>query len=227
MVRRVSMLFAAAALVVGSVATAGTPRDTLTEIAFTAKDKPSALAGIAHADAQASAALARAPQDREAMMVRAMATSYRAQLGKSRADAFAAKAMLEKLVASDPKDAEALEALGGWHLGSIAALGPMLARMVLGAKKAEGYAAIDRAVALDGKRAMVSAVAGMMRLQLDPADAKGVALIHAAMHGETPTYADRMMQQRACTMAALLKAGDESAVRKAAGRLLPMGQLNG
>jgi hypothetical protein len=211
----------------GSVATAGTPRDTLTRLAFTVRDRGTALAGIATADAAASAALVRTPSDRDAMMVRAMASSYRAQLGRSRADALAAKAILERLVASDPKDAEAQVALGGWHIGGVNALGSMIGGMMLGAKKSAGLAAVDRAVALGGNRAMVAGIAGLLRLELDAHDAKGRQLILlAATKADTSTYADKMMQQHAQVMLGVLKGSDDAAIRKAASRLLPMGQLD-
>jgi hypothetical protein len=228
MLRKFMVAAVAAASLVGStMADAGSPRDNLTHLAFTVHDKSAALAGIATADAAASAALARTPSDREAMMVRAMATSYRAQLGHSRADALAAKTMLEKLAASDPKDAEAQAALGGWHIGGVSALGGMLAGMMLGAKKNVGLAAIDRAVALGGNRAMVAGVAGLLRLELDPSDGRGRQLVEAATHGSTTTYADKMMQLHAQQMVGILKSGaDDATIKKAASRLLPMGQLD-
>jgi hypothetical protein len=210
----------------GFAAATVTPRDTLTRVAFTVRDRSSALAGIATADAAATAALARTPSDRDALMVRAMASSYRAQLGHSRADALEARKMLERLVASDPRDAEAQVALGGWHIGGVAALGSMMAGMMLGAKKTLGLAAVDRGVALGGNRAMVAGVAGLLRLELDASDLRGRQLVtQAATRADCSTYADRMMQQHAQTMLGVLKGGDDTAIRKAAARLLPMGQL--
>lgn len=202
-----------------------TSRDMLTQAVFTARDKASALTQIAGAEANANATLARAPDDIDALLTRAMAIGYRAKLSRNRRDALESRAQLEALVAKNPRSAEAQAALGGWHIDAVAALGGLTARAALGARKAAGYAATDRAVALGGDRALFAGLAALLRLSLDPQDARGASLAAAAARGATPTTLDRLMQRRAAELVNALKGGDRRTVQALAKRLLPLGQI--
>lgn len=219
-----AVLFALPVLAPAS-AVAQSTRDALTQTAFGARDRATALSQIATVEARATATLARAPADGEALMTRAMATSYRAKLTHSRADALAAKAQFEAIAAGNPRDAEAQAALGAWHLNAVAALGGLVARGALGARKATGLAATDRAVALGGDRALFPALAGLLRLAIDPRDQRGAALVEAGARGSTPTALDRILQRRAVQMAAAARGGDARVVQALAKRLLPLGQF--
>src|SRR3546814_3917258 len=88
-------------------AIAATPRQTLADAAFFARDKAAALVQVSEAETAANAILAQSPGNREAMMMRAMAIGYRAKLSQSRSNALVAKKMFEALAASDPHDPEA------------------------------------------------------------------------------------------------------------------------
>ena len=220
-----ALAIASLALVTPAVADAATPRDTLTQAAFTTRDKASALAQIAGAEASANATLDQAPNDVDAQMVRAMAISYRAKLTHSRRDALAAKAQFEALAAKNPHDPEAQAALGGWHLEAVASLGGLVARAALGARKGVGIAATDRAVGLGKDRALFQGLAALLRLALDPRDPLGAALAEAASRGSTPTLLDRILQRRAAQMSEVLKGGDSRLVQALAKRLLPFGQI--
>lgn len=209
----------------GSSPPSGPSRDGLTQTVFTARDKASALEQLAAVLADANATLARAPGDSDAQLTRAMAIGYRAKLTGSRSDALACRAQFEALVARNPRDPEAHAALGGWHIDAVEALGGLTARAVLGARKATGYEATDRAIALGGDRALFTGLAALLRLSLDPEDARGAALADAATRGATPTTLDRMMQRRAVEMVAVLKGGDRHVVKAMAKRLLPLGQI--
>jgi hypothetical protein len=200
-------------------------RDGLTQTVFTVRDKAAALTQLAAAEAGANAVLARAPGDSDALLTRAMAIGYRAKLTKSRSDALACRAQFEALVARNPRDPEAQAALGGWHIDAVEALGGLTARAVLGARKAAGYEATDRAVALGGDRALFTGLAALLRLSLDPEDARGASLAEVATRGTTPTTLDRMMQRRAAEMVTILKGGDRRLVKAMAKRLLPLGQI--
>ena len=204
---------------------AETPRDTLTQTAFTARDKAAALSQIATVEAAAVATLARTPGDDEAQMTRAMAVSYRAKLSHSRTDALSAKAQFEAIAAEHPRDAEAQAALGAWHLNAVEALGGLMARGALGARKQAGIDATERAITLGGDRALFSALAGMLRLAIDPKDARGAALVAAAAKGSTPTALDRIMQRRAVQLAAVVMGGNPKLIQALAKRLLPLGQF--
>lgn len=216
---------AASTVAAPAIATAATPRDMLADAVLTARDKPSALASIARADAAAASVLARKPGDRDAMMTRAMALGYRGKLNKSRKDVLASKAQFEAMVARNPRDAEALAALGSWHLGAVADLGGLMARAGLGARKAAGITALDRSIALGGDRSLFLALAAFLRLGLDPKDARGTALAEAAARGSTPTPLDRIMQRRAAEMLGALRGANPKSIQALAKRLLPLGQI--
>jgi hypothetical protein len=149
----------AAAFLPGPAA-AATPRETLTQAAFAARDKPAALARIAEAEAAVNAVLARQPRDREANLLAAMAIGYRAKLNKGRSEAVEAGRRFAALAAANPADPEAQAALGAWHLDAVTTLGGMMAGVALGAKKAAGLAAMDRAVACDVSRPVGADAAG-------------------------------------------------------------------
>jgi hypothetical protein len=221
------MLKAAIALLLlaPAAATSAPARDALTQTVFTVRDKAAVLVQLAAVVDDANAILARAPGDGDALLTRAMAIGYRAKLTKSRSDALASRAQFEALVARNPRDPEAQAALGGWHIDAVEALGGLTARAVLGARKATGYEATDRAVALGGDRALFTGLAALLRLSIDPADARGAALAEVATRGTTPTLLDRMMQRRAVEMVNALKGGDPRLVKALAKRLLPLGQI--
>ncbi len=207
-------------------AAAQSARDLLMAVAFTPSSKADALAGVGRAIATADAVLARNLGDREARLQRAVAVSYRGRLRSNRADLKAALRGFEEAVAADPRNAEAHMALAGWHLGAVIELGSMLAGIMLGASKAKGERALDRALALGGARAFFPAVASLHQIQLDPHDVPGARrLAEMAVGGETPTNADRLLQRQAAALLVVLRPGNGKAAAKAARRLLPFGQV--
>jgi|UniRef100_UPI0035C9635C hypothetical protein len=218
-------LFTTLTLAAPATAHAATGRETLIETAFVERDRAIALAQIAAAEASATATLGRAPTDAEALMTRAIATSYRAKLTHNRSDALSAKAQFEALVTQFPRDAEAQAALGAWHLSAVKSLGALMARGGLGARKAAGLDAIDRAVVLGGNRALFPGIAGLLRLSIDPRDPRGIALIGQATHASVTTALDRLIQRRAAQLDLVLKGGDVRLVQALANRLLPLGQF--
>jgi hypothetical protein len=206
---------------------AASPRELLTTAAFQARDKQTALASITQSEAGASARLAHAPNDREAATVHAIALGYKAKLTHSRSEALAVRKLFEDLAATYPRDPEAIMAVGTWHMDSIGELGGFIAGMALGARKATGLAAMDRAVALGGNRAMFSGLAALSRLALDPKDKGARRLAEAASNGTTPTSLDQIMQRSAIAILVPLRAGDSRAVQGLAKQLLPLGRLKG
>lgn len=213
------------AVLIATPAMATTPRDILLDAAFHARDKSVALAQIGRAEAQADALLARAPDDHEAALMQAMATAYRAKLRHSRSDALAARKMFDALLARDPKNAELQAAVGAWHIDAVTELGGFLAGAVLGAKRSTGLAAIDRAVALGGNRAMFAGLAALLRLSLDAEDEKARVLAETASHAPTPSEMDRQMRRSALAILVPLRAGDTEAAQKLARQSLPFGQI--
>ena len=202
-----------------------TPRELLTQASFGDRAREPALARVDAAAAQAEATLRTAPGDREAALMDAMAICYRAKLAHSRADALLGRTLLEKLIAREPRDAEAALALGAWHVGAVHGAGALLARAVLGARKQVGFDTLDRAVTLGGGKPFFTGVAGLLRLELDPADRRGRALVEAAARSEPSTPLDRILQRSAAAELVPLRAGDAPRAQALASDLLPFGKL--
>ena len=205
---------------------APSPQDLLVSAAFGTRDKATALARINAALKAADMLLAHNPADYEARLQRAVAISYRGKLTRSRADLIAAREAFERLVAAQPRDAEAEMALAGWNLGAVIELGPFMARTALGARRATGLQALDRSVALGGGRALFPAFASLTLIQLDPNDVgRARQLAEAAVRANAASPIDRIMQHQAAALIPLLRDGNGRAAAKAAIRLLPFGQL--
>ena len=202
------------------------PRDLLTQASFVDRDKAMAIRRVGAAERLAAAAVQRTPGDREAALMHATAIGYRAKLTGSRGDAIAARKEMEALVARDPRDAERHLVLGAWHMGAVYRLGRIVARAALGAQKPVGLAALDRAVALGGSRAMFAGCAALLRLEADPKDARARTLLETAARGSTPTAIDRHFQRAATAVLVPLRAGNTDATRKLAARLLPFGTID-
>ncbi len=201
-------------------------RDVLTQASFNARSKQAALQSIGEAEQLAAVALSREPGDREALLMQATARSYRAKMNGSRADAITARKMFEALAARAPRDPEPQLGLGAWHMGAVFKLGGMIGRAALGAQKSVGLAALDRAVAGGGDRAIYAGVAALLRLEQDAADPKGRALAEFASKAAAPTAFDRMMRRSATLVLASIRAGNADATKLLAARLLPFGQIS-
>ena len=229
MARWVSELTGAALIACTMVAAvparAETPRELLTQAGFVDRDRNVALARIDRAAAVAGQALSRSPNDQEAAIIQAMANGYRAKLLGNRGEAIAARRQYEALVTRFPHNAEAQAALGAWHVGVIAKLGRFVGRAVAGAQKATGFEALDRSVALGGNRAMFAGLAGLLRLELDPNDARGRVLVETASKAPTPTAIDGFVRKAAAAVLVPLRAGDANATKALADKLLPFGQF--
>jgi hypothetical protein len=204
------------------------PRETLVRVAFATTDKKAALAAINQVLAGLDQAVKRTPGDREALLQRAIAIGYRAQLTRSAGDAKAARAGFEALVARRPTDAEALLGLASWHLCSVADLGSLLAGAALGARKKDGLAYLDRALASGGNRALFPAYAALLRLRVSSKDAPAaLRLSEQAIRAATPTAVDQALKQRAERLLPALRAGRNDQAADLAETLLPLGQVRG
>lgn len=216
-----------AAVALCSPAQAQNARDILMDAAYASPNKASAQARIGHAVAAADAALKRNPRDQNARLQRALAISYRGKLTRNRGDLIAARRDLEAVAAADPRNPEAQLALAGWHLGAVIELGPMMARTVLGARKAIGTQALDRSLALGGDRPSVTALASLFRIQIDPSDIDGARrLAEASTRAGADTAFDRLMQRQAVTLLAALRKGNGKAAAATAEKLMPFGRFD-
>lgn len=217
---------AVCALALPALAAAPSPREHLVSAAFSATSKPAALASISAALSSAEVTLARSPGDREAQFQRGMAIGYRGKLKKNLGDVRNAGKIFTSLAASNPRDAEAQLALAGWHLSAVIDLGSMIARTGLGAKKAVGLAALDRALAHGGGRAVFPAVASLTRIQLDTDDVDGARrLAETAVRSRVARAEDRIMQQRAARLLPALRSGNGKAAAALAKTLMPFGRF--
>jgi len=200
------------------------PRDLLVRAAFITHDKSQAIALVNGAIQSTDATLARTPGDREAKLQRAIALGYRGQLTRAVGDARASRDALIALARAYPRDPEVQIALAGWHLSVVADLGGFLGSTLLGASRDTGLQVLDKAVALDGKRAFFPAYAGLMRLRTNPKDTRtALALMERAAAATAPTPVDRITQASAGRVAALLRAGNTSGAVALAKQLLPFG----
>jgi hypothetical protein len=218
-------IVAAAVAVTPVAARAETPRELLTRASFVDRDKTVALTRVDRAHSVAGATLARMPDDQEAALMQAMAVGYRAKLTGNRTEAIAARRQYESLVARFPRNPEVQAALGAWHVGVIVKLGRFVGRAAAGAQKGVGYDALDRAVALGGNRAMFAGLAGLLRLELDPEDPRGRALLETASAAPAPTAIDGFIRRAAVAVLVPLRAGRAKEVKSLADRLLPFGQI--
>lgn len=210
---------------IGAPTLAETPRDLLTQASFLDRDLATARRHVAAASQGAAAILQRAPHDGEAALMQATAIGYDAKLTGSRSQAIAARSAFETLTQREPQNAEAQLALGAWHVGVVFKLGRFIGRAALGAQKSVGLAALDRAVALGGNRALFPGLSALLRLELDPADPRGAQLAEIASRSAAPTPLDRIVQRAAVAILAPLRAHNQRATKTLASQLLPFGQV--
>jgi hypothetical protein len=207
-------------------AMAQSPREMLVQAAFQANDKQVALADVTRAIAASETILATRPNDREALLQRAVGIGYRAKLTRNRKDAQTSRRMFESLAAADPRDPEAQMVLAGWHLDAVNQLGGMIARSILGARAPIGNEALDRSVELSGGRAFFTGLAALMRIRQDDDDVvRARQLAEAAATGSTPTPLDRLMKRSALAILPALRANDGKAAAAIARKLLPFGRI--
>lgn len=209
-----------------AMAMAETPRELLTVAAFHTPSKAKALALVGQAITASDRILASSPGDHDAMLQRAVAVGYRGKLTSSRSDARASLQVFERLAAENPRDPEAQLVLAGWHLGAIDKLGTFVARTALGAKSQAGEAALARAVALGGNRALYPGLASLMHIRHDQKDVtKALRWAELAIAAPTPTPLDAYIKRSATAILPALRANNGKAAATLARVLLPFGKL--
>jgi hypothetical protein len=213
---RACVALALCAAVSATPAAAQTAREILTRASFGGQPSDVALKQVNAAQVVATNTLRNSPGDSEAQLMAATAVGYRAKLTGSRSEAVTARKLFERLVGTNPRNAEAQLALGAWHIGAVYRLGGFMARAALGGGKAPGLAALDRAVALGGNRAFYPGMAALLRLELDPGDARGRALAESAAK----------VQRAVAAVLVPLRAGDTQRVKALAAQHLPFGWLD-
>jgi hypothetical protein len=186
-------------LMIGAAAPAqAAVSDRLFAAAFSTPDKAAALAIVNASLAEIDHALARAPRDRDMRFQQGIALGYHAKLTRSVAEAKRARDVFTQLIAEKPNDPEPLVALASWHIETVADVGGLIGGTLLGAKRAEGLALMDRALKNSGGRALIYGFSALLNARAKPKDLlRTRQLAEAAQKMAAPTVLDREIQHRA------------------------------
>jgi hypothetical protein len=130
---------------------------------------------------------------------------------RARANVAVAKTQLEAALQSDPRNAFALAALGGWNIEIVRGGGALLAGLMYGAHEADGLALFDRAVQSAPGNVAVRYQIGLSLSGYDPKKfhSRIAGELEAAVRNAPQTEYEKFIQARA---AELLQAqGDDAA----------------
>ncbi len=201
-------------------------RSQLVLAAYEARDKATALAQVATAERDFDAALAKAPNNADAQIQKAVAIGYRAKLTRSPGLGKDARKRFEAVKAAHPDMALAWAAVAGWHGGAIATLGSFMAGALMGAKAGEVDTGFAQALKLDPTNPVHHMFYAMTLLDLDKANAPRAA---AALQGIGQLPArdgyEALARAQGVQLAAALKTGDAAAAQVLARRMQAFGTL--
>lgn len=186
------------------------------------KERAEAL--IAAAEKDFDKALAKDPANREAQIQKAVAIGYRAKLTKSPG---LAKDCRDRFIAvrdAHPDYALAWSAVAGWHGGSVASLGGMMAGMVLGAKTSTFEQGFQRVFALEPRNPAFRTLYAITLLDLTPKNAdKAAATLKGIEKLPAADAFERAMRSQGVRIAATLAKGDAKAAQQLARQLSAFG----
>jgi hypothetical protein len=195
-------------------------RARLSIAGYQTPDKARALALIAESEADFDAALARAPGNVEAQLQKAVAIGYRAQLTRGIGLAKDTRRRFEAIRAAHPENHLVWGALGGWHGGSIAAVGSFLAGTALGAKRAEMERCYAQALKLAPGLPSTRTFFAITLLDLDDANANRAAGVLKGLDGlPAQDGFEAMLKRQGLELAAALAKGDPAAAQATARKL--------
>ena len=187
---------------------------------YQTSDKARALALVAEAEADFDAALARAPSSIEAQLQKAVAIGYRAQLTRGIGLAKDTRRRFEAIRAAHPESGLVWGALGGWHGGSIAAVGSFLAGTALGAKKSEMERCYAQALKLAPNQPSTRTFFAITLLDLDDGNAARAAAVLKGIEGLPATDGfEALLKRQGVELAAALARGDAKAAQATARKL--------
>lgn len=194
--------------------------------AFLTKDRAQSLAMIVEAEKDFDAALAKAPNNVDAQLQKAVAVGYRAKLTRSPGLAKDARRRFEAVRTAHPDNAIAWAAVGGWHAGAIATLGSFMASAVVNAKSSEVEPNFNKAIKLDPDNPLHRAYYAMALLDLSKSNAGKAAMALQGI-GQMPAADgfEALARTQGVQLAAVLKAGDLAAAQQMARRLQAFGTL--
>ena len=201
-------------------------RAALMVAGYQAADKASAKATIDLAERDFAAAVVKAPNNLEARTQKAIAMGYRAKLDRSPGEGKDARQQMEAVLSRDPNYALANAALGGWHGGAVATLGPFLASSLLGANRKAMDTYFSTAMARDPKSIVHPVTYAVTLLDINAGNAaKATQLLKGAVTLPVRDAFDGENRKAAVQILAKLTAGDAKAARVLARRLQPFGTL--
>ncbi|BAV65363.1 hypothetical protein SCLO_1023230 [Sphingobium cloacae] len=232
MQRRVFLHSLTAAAIFGLAvpARAASGWDLLTEAAYRSPSTARARVLLSQARTDAAAALRQNPANQEAAIQQAVAAAWGAMLSGGIGPAREARRLIQAQITAQPNNAEAHLAMGAWHIEAVRRVG-MLAGPTVGASRKAGNAALDRAIALGGRRALPSAYATLLRAasgegKCQNGRAAVLALARRAAQGTAPTSLDAVMRASAQRFVVTVAAPSANAA-DAAAPLLPFAHLSG
>ncbi len=200
-------------------------RAAATQAGWISRDRREAERLLEEARRLFDRALALEPANAEALLQRAVATGYLAKLRGSRTLAREARQGFEAAIARAPGDPLAYAGLGGWHGESVATLGPVAARVGLGATRANFERNFARAIELGPSGPVVPTFNAFTLLALDgdPAAARG--LLEEADRARAADAFEQLVQREGRAVLALLRRGDTRGARQEAALRSPLGRL--
>ncbi len=178
------------------------------------RDAP-CLSCLQQAEAYARKAIAGDPKRPECRVYLAAALGYKSHIIGTMAARFKgyaedAKANIDAALASQPGDAWALAALGGWHLAVVEGGGRLLASMTYGASVDKGLKAFNEAMAADPGNIVIrfQYVLSVSAYDRETYAKQIQAALEAAANGQPKTAYDAFTQGRARTLLDTMKRGD-------------------
>lgn len=199
-------------------------RATLCIAGATITDKDRAKTAIAAAERDFDGAIAKAPNNLEARIQKAIAVGYRAKLDRSPGEAKDTRRLMEAILVRDPNYAFANAALGAWHGGAVATLGSFVASAVLGANRKDMDRYFATAMSRDPKNVIHPLTYAFTLIDIDAANAAKVTQLLKQAVAMPPRDAFETQNRKAAQQVlALLMAGDAKGARTLAKRLQPFG----
>jgi len=197
-------------------------RATLNIAGYQIRDKDAAKAQIAAAERDFDRAIAKAPNNLEALTQKAIATGYRAKLDKSPGEGKSARDQMVAVLAKDPTFPLANAALGAWHGGAVATIGNFLARTLLGANRKDMDKYLTLAMAREPREIIHPVTYAFTLLDIGADDAsKATTLLRTAVKLPVKDAYDGVNHKAATQVLALLEAKDVKGARALVKKLEP------
>lgn len=201
-------------------------RARLTIAGFQTRDKATAKAEIAQAEADFAKAIAKAPNNLEAKTQKAIAMGYRAKIDKSPGEGKDAKAQMVAVLSINPNYPLANAALGGWHGGGVATIGSFLARTLLGATVKDMDRYLTLAMAREPNNIIHPVTYAFTLLDIGADNApKATQLLKGAVALPVRDAYDGINRKAAMQVLARLEANDVKGARALVKTLSPFGNV--